>query len=216
MMDMKTTRLLQQAYDNHAQERDLKERNEVLPAWKSEIRRNFLQWVRSQRGYSILDLGAGTGRDCLYFKEQRMQVTAIDFSEKMVQLCRKKGIEAHAIDFQFLHLLRRQFDSIWAMNSLLHLAKSEMPGVLKGIRGLLKPGGLFYLGMYGGVDQEEVWEDDPYTPKRFFSFYSDDHLRKLLEIEFDIIRFERIDTGGNFDLQSILMEKRIGNEGGKG
>ena len=39
---------------------------------------------------------------------------------------------------------------------------------LENVCTVLKPAGLFYLGMYGGYDFEGIWDKDIYTPKRFF------------------------------------------------
>jgi hypothetical protein len=67
------------------------------------------------------------------------------------------------------------------MNSLLHLPKTEFPGVLRRIDGLLKPGGLVFVGVYGGYESEGIWEKDSYRPQRFFSFFTDEELVRQAE-----------------------------------
>ena len=64
------------------------------------------------------------------------------------------------------------YDAIWSMNALLHVPKKNLLIVLENLRRVLKSGGLFYLGIYGGYNSEAIWEEDPYTPKRFFSFFT--------------------------------------------
>jgi hypothetical protein len=90
------------------------------------------------------------------------------------------------------------------LNSLLHLPKIELPAVLRGINSKLTSGGLFYLGVYGGKDHEGVWEEDHYVPKRFFSFYLDEDLKKNLIEVFDIHSFRKIETNRKKILNSIF------------
>ena len=72
----------------------------------------------------------------------------------------------------------KSFDVVYTLNSLLHIPKKELPIVLKNIQKVLKPNGLFHLGVYGSENKSEhIWEDNSYTPKRFFAFYSDEHLK---------------------------------------
>lgn len=73
------------------------------------------------------------------------------------------------------------FDAIYAMNCLLHVPKDQIRVVLGEIRRVLKPQGLFYMGVYGGQDSEGIWENDTYEPKRFFSFFTDEKMIELGE-----------------------------------
>jgi len=102
------------------------------------------------------------------------------------------------------------FDSVYAMNSLLHLTKAELPGVLKSIGSLLKPVGLFYMGVYGGIDSEGIREKDVTVPKRFFSFYTDDHLQEVVAEVFDIVHFRKIslENEKSRDFQSLVLRKK--------
>ena len=83
--------------------------------------------------------------------------------------------------------------------------------MLAGIEAILKPGGLFYMGVYGGIDHQGVYPDDFYRPKRFFSFFEDQQIKDLLGEIFDLHSFERIDTGQPEDdlhFQSITLRKK--------
>lgn len=64
------------------------------------------------------------------------------------------------------------------------------------------------MGVFGGVNQEGIWEEDSYTPHRFFSFFTDESLKGVLSKHFDIISFEQIDTGGKYYFQSVVMRKK--------
>ena len=76
---------------------------------------------------------------------------------------------------------------------------------------MLRPGGLLYLGIYGGIDHEGVWGDDPYDPKRFFSFRTDERLREIVAETFEVHTFRRITLDGRSDglhFQSLVLRKQ--------
>ena len=100
------------------------------------------------------------------------------------------------------------FDAVYALNSFLHLPKSEFPVALRNVYNILRPAGLFYLGLYGGYDFEGIWDQDSYTPKRFFSLYSTENLKKFLIEYFEIIYLKNIQLGeGNRAFQSVILRK---------
>ena len=67
----------------------------------------------------------------------------------MVERCRAKGIEAHVMDFLHLDFPAGSFDAVFAMNCLLHVPNQDLPAVLAAVRSI-RPGGLFFVGVYGG------------------------------------------------------------------
>jgi len=115
------------------------------------------------------------------------------------------------MDMVNLEFEQASFDAVFALNSFLHLPKNEFPLVLKNVRRVLRSGGLFYLGMYGGMDFEGIWEDDFYTPKRFFSFHTDEGLKDILSDIFEILYFKNIQFGEDRrPFQSTILRKTIG------
>lgn len=172
------------------------------------MRESFLKLLNAEKKTTILDIGAGTGRDSKYFADNNLQVMAIDLSDEMVRLCEEKGVKAKQLDFYNLGEIGEKFDAIWSMNSLLHVEKKNLDLVLENIKKVLKPSGLFYMGVYGGEDSEGIWENDIYTPHRFFSFFTDESIIKVVSQHFDIISFEAIDVEGKFHFQSIIMRNK--------
>lgn len=195
---------LKQAYNNHAQEREKNEMKE----WKVKPRQTFLALLEKEKKKTLLEIGAGHGRDSKFFKDSNLEVVAVDLSDEMVKLCREKDIEAYELDFYNLSGMNRRFDAVWAMNCLLHVEKSKLSQVLNEISLILNESGLFFMGVYGGFDEEGIWEDDIYSPKRFFSFYTDDSILRAVKIHFDIVSFEKIDTGGKYYFQSMILRKK--------
>ena len=158
---------LRESYNKSAQDREASPMQE----WKIQERANFWSVLRQEQKKTLLEIGAGVGRDSKFFQDQGLAVVCVDLSPAMVELCRQKGLQAHVMDIADMQLPQASFDAVYAMNSLLHLSKVELPAVLQRIDRLLKPGGLVFIGVYGGQDHEGVWEKDSIDPKRFFSFF---------------------------------------------
>ena len=194
-------------YNQPAEERDKREIDE----WKADERAHFLSLLEGENKQSLLEIGAGPGRDSLFFTEQGLQVTSIDLSPKMVELCQQKGLDAHVMDMVHLDFKQDSFDAVYTLNSFLHLTKDEFPVALENVRNVLRQTGLFFLGTYGGIEFEGTNEKDPYRPKRFFSFHSDENLKRILAEMFDVLYFKRIDFGEErLSFQSVILKKQAG------
>jgi len=204
-------------YNEEAQIRDASPKQ----SWKVEVREQFYTLAKSENKLTLLELGAGAGYDSQYFMNNGMEVVAIDLSSEMVERCKEKSIEAYELDFYDLSSLGKKFDCVWSMNSLLHVPRPDLPQVLQGINSVLNPSGLFYMGVYGGVDSEAEYVNDRSAVPRFFSHYTDEKLQELLGGYFEIISFDRYDlTSGakNFfkqnkcrgaiDFQSAVLRKK--------
>ena len=99
------------------------------------------------------------------------------------------------------------YDAVFSMNCLLHVPKSEFALAINEISRVLKPAGLFYLGIYGGNDIEEIYQQDTYEPPRFFSFWSDAALQDFLALVFKMLRFESIELDEtDLHFQSLILQ----------
>lgn len=198
---------LRLAYNEKADERN----RGTVDSWKEAERAAYLALLRQEGKKTLLEIGAGPGRDSLYFQENGLTVTAVDLSPEMVRLCRQKGLQAYEMDMTQLHFPPQRFDAAYALNSLLHLPHAEWPGTLAQISSLLKPGGLFYLGVYGGYNHEGIRLDDSYEPKRFFAFYADEALQEVVTAVFDLLSFKPIaydDGTSGLHFQACVLRKR--------
>lgn len=180
-----------------------------IESWKLELRADFLSLIKEENKSSLLEIGPGTGKDSLFFQENGLSVKAIDLSTEFVKICRQKGLDAQVMDMAELSFAEESFEAVYALNSLLHIPKKELPVVLKNIQTVLKPNGLFYMGVYGSENESEhIWEDDPLTPKRFFAFYSDEHLQEIAGQYFEPISFKKITFEGDQPhFQRLILRK---------
>lgn len=194
---------LRRAYQKTAVERDTAVRQD----WKLAERANFLHCLQANNKKSLLEIGAGPGRDSLFFQENGMEVIATDLSPEMARLCQDKGLTAYEMDFDHL-TFSSQFDAIYALNCLLHVPKANLPAILQRLRGLLKGQGLFFIGVYGGEDWEGIFENDHHKPKRFFSLYTNEHIQEVVGHFFNLIYFKEIPmSNGVRNFQSMIWQK---------
>jgi len=112
----------------------------------------FLKYLPVQA--KILDLGCGSGRDALAFKNKGYEVDAIDASVELVKKARElTGIQVKHQSFYDLNE-EAVYDGIWACASLLHCERDRLTEVTEKIFNALKPNGVFYMSFkYGNLDR---------------------------------------------------------------
>ena len=211
MSDIKSN--LRAYYNEEAVLRDISPKQ----GWKLEVRERFLELVKAEGKQTLLELGAGAGHDSKYFMDNGVTVTAIDLSSEMVKLCKAKSIEAYEMDYYEVANIGKKFDCIWSMNSLLHVPKTELPRVLQSIESIINLSGLFYMGVYGGVDEESDFYNERASAPRFFSRFTNGALEVVLSKFFDIIDFAQYEVtkgakaffhNDGLHFQSVVMRKR--------
>ena len=107
-------------------------------------------------GTRILDVGCGSGRDTLAFKNKGYQVDAIDYSEELVKKAtRLTGITIKLQSFYEIDV-DEAYDGIWACASLLHCERTRLKEVIGKLLRALKPNGVLYMSFkYGNSDREK-------------------------------------------------------------
>jgi SAM-dependent methyltransferase len=197
---------LRYAYNLSAPDRQQKN----VSAWKLQERQAFLDLLQREEKATLLEIGAGTGKDSKFFQDNGLQVVSTDLSPEMVQLCHDKGLEAYEMDFKNLAFPKENFDAIYALSCLLHVPKNDLPEILNSLNNLLKPTGLFFMSVYGGPDTEGIWEKDYHRPKRFFSTYSDDKILAVVTSLFELVDFKTIAPDGadpDLHAQRFILRK---------
>lgn len=112
-------------------------------------------------GGRVLDLGCGSGRALKLFVEKGFTVVGVDFSDAMLGFAKKLvlGASLKKMDIRQLEFPDASFDGIWSCFSLLHIPKRDIGTVLSGLRRVLKPGGLLFVAVSLG-NEEEGFEDE--------------------------------------------------------
>lgn len=107
-------------------------------------------------GTRIFDVGCGSGRDTLAFKNKGYQVDAIDYSEELV----KKASRLTDIPIKLKSFYEvddyEAYDGIWACASLLHCERNRLKEVIGKLVSALKPNGVLYMSFkYGNGDRQK-------------------------------------------------------------
>jgi SAM-dependent methyltransferase len=202
---------LRQYYDYDASRRDA----DAYADWKREERQRFLELLQQEGKTRLLEIGAGPGRDSLFFQQQGLEVVCTDLSPEMVRLCRQKGLTAYVMDFYQLDFPPQSFDAIFALNCLLHVPGADLPAVLQRLHQFLQPAGLFYYGVYGGEEIEGYFSQSPGQQPRFFSYHTDEFMRQVVQQCFETVSFKVIplEWEHKTHFQSmILRRKAFGRE----
>jgi ubiquinone/menaquinone biosynthesis C-methylase UbiE len=151
----------------------------------------------------ILDLGFGSGRDSLYFKNNGHFVTAIDNVEEFVLNAKKLGIDnVYNMDIRNINF-HNEFDAIWASASLLHIPTYDLMHVLNKLYIALKNEGILYMSFkYGDFEGRK---DD-----RFYNDLNETKLKNILSVtEFKVLEsYKTIDNLGRENTWfNIILKK---------
>lgn len=180
-MDLKTIH----AYNQQA----LKYDEETTDFWERFPRSFFDEFIKLSNN-KVLDVGSGPGRDGAILKDAGLDVTCLDASESMVEICKSRGLTSVCADFNTIPFSDQLFDGVWAYTSLLHVPKSEVAQVMQEINRVIKKDGILGLGLIEG-DTEGYKESEKVTFPRWFSYYAKDEVEQLLENHgFKVIYFE--------------------------
>lgn len=138
-----------------------------------DIYQKFLHYIPKKS--EILDIGCGSGRDSLYFKNQGLNVIAIDNNTHFVEFTKKHaGVETYLKSFQEIDYVNK-FDAIWACASLLHCQKNKLTEIFFKLAKALKENGIIYTsfkyGTFSGIRSD-----------RFFTDLNEELLDKILDV----------------------------------
>lgn len=136
----------------------------------------------------VLDIGSGNGVFASWLKENGFDVLCLDPSSEMTRRCREKGLETIQTTIQEFHS-QESFSSVFAILSLIHVPKAELPLQAEKIASLLPSGGMFFIALIEG-SSEEVKEKETGYP-RFFSTFQKEEALAYFSPWFDLIAFER-------------------------
>lgn len=161
----------------------------------------------------LLDLGCGPGRDAKIFSDNGYIVTGIDLSDKLLRIAGKHAPKAEFLNMDMLNLSfpDSYFDGIWAMSSLIHLEKNQLPEALAQCQRVIKTGGAFYLCFKKG-EGESLEPDQRYGGlEKYYAYYQANELRNIINnTKFEILEFDGLMIEKNYankPWMNILLKK---------
>ncbi|RUO48458.1 class I SAM-dependent methyltransferase [Pseudidiomarina donghaiensis] len=106
------------------------------------------------RGASIVDIGAGSGRDALALHHQGFHVTGVEPADKLRKLGQQKSSEIIWLDDKLPELrrlkLNQRYDLVLISAVWMHLGRNEQKKALKSLKQLLKPNGFAVITLRFG------------------------------------------------------------------
>jgi SAM-dependent methyltransferase len=104
----------------------------------------------------VLEVGSGRGEAAERIqRELGAEVTAVDQSERMVELTRERGVDAQVGDVQALPFADGSFDCVLAAWMLYHVA--DLDRGLAELRRVLRPGGRLVAVTNAELNLPELW-----------------------------------------------------------
>jgi len=135
-------------------------------------------------GSKVLDVACGPGHDTDYLTKKGFDCLGIDLSEKMIKFAKKhyQG-KFRVMDFFDLDFKEGSFDGIWCSSAFVHISKSDLSGLLKNFKKLLKRNGILGIVTPGGQKRIKRKEDS-----RIFTMFDKKELEEYLKsVNFKIV-----------------------------
>lgn len=172
-------------YNKRAKEYD----EETIDFW-DQFPRTFLDKFIELSGHTVANIGSGPGKDGLLLKDAGKEVTCVDASEAMIALSIARGltsIKATADDLPFDDQL---FDAVWSYTTLLHIPKKDIGASLAEIARVIKPQGIFALGLIEGQTESYKQSSGVDLPRLFTLFTKDEVIELCGQHGFDLVYFD--------------------------
>jgi 2-polyprenyl-3-methyl-5-hydroxy-6-metoxy-1,4-benzoquinol methylase len=136
-------------------------------------------------GARVLEVGSAGGRDALALEDAGLSVRRTDVTAAFVDLLRADGHPADLLDPLTDDLADparpgAPYDGVWANASLLHVARADLPVVLRRLAAATAPDGLLRLTLKEG-DGERWSRHGRVAGARHFTYWREGPLRPVLE-----------------------------------
>jgi SAM-dependent methyltransferase len=162
----------------------------------------FVANCNDRRLHSVIEIGAGVGRDGQVIAEQGFAYTGVDLTPASVKQCRALGLEAVVASATDIPFRTGTFDACWTMSTLMHLTEAELELALDEIHRVVRPGGVVEVGVWGHTAGLERTDEHG----RFFRQLSDDELVASLGRIGNVVAFDtwaHRPDGGHFQWARI-------------
>jgi SAM-dependent methyltransferase len=132
----------------------------------------------------VCDLGCGPGQIARYLSEKGVASLGIDLSEEMINIARRlnPSIEFREGNMLSLDLDEDSLGGVAAFYSIIHIPREKVVAVLKGIKRVLKPGGVLLMSFHLGNEKmhlDELWGEQ--VDMDFF-FFTVDEVENYLSV----------------------------------
>lgn len=155
----------------------------------------------------ILEIGSGAGAWALWLVQHGHNVICVEPAEKPAEKAREKGLNVFLTRFQDFSS-DQEFDGIFAISSLIHISRLEMPLQIHKMSKLLRHEGIAFVSFIEGND-ESVEDPTLKGKNRFFSKFTHDELSALLAPYFSVIEMHQIEVRKMNQSFFLIVLKRL-------
>ncbi|MBU4466552.1 class I SAM-dependent methyltransferase, partial [Patescibacteria group bacterium] len=149
----------------------------------------FIVLVGEPNEKKILEVGCGSGKDCIYFAEKGLNIIGLDLSSGMLEQARKNAKKKN-LKIQFVQSSMSQldfpdayFDGIWTKAALVHIAPNDYNKVLSEFNRVLKRDGFIHIWI-----QNFLWPKHILRFCQSFLSYLKNSQKPLLEKIHEFVR----------------------------
>ncbi len=170
---------------------------------------NSLTLLKEKNIKNIVELGAGLGRDTIFFAKNSIHVTALDYSSSAIKVIKQKANENNLLDLVSAKVFDIRKKLPFKENSVdlcfshmlycMALSNFDLENLNKEIFRILKPDGInIYTVRHTGDGDykngvhigEDLYENDGFI----VHFFSERKIRNLSK-GFDILKIEKFEEG---------------------
>ncbi|MBC8444093.1 class I SAM-dependent methyltransferase [Candidatus Woesearchaeota archaeon] len=164
-------------------------KNYVEYTFDTILQYQLTQFISFLKGKKILDVGAGSGRDAQYLKEEGLKVTGIELSPEVIKEAKRKTrLSFKEMDMRKLDFKDTGFDGVWCCASFIHLPKKDAEKALKEFHRVLTENGVLYLGLKEGEKEGFESSHKLNNSDVYVSHYVQEEIEeKLRDCDFEII-----------------------------
>ena len=172
-----------------------------------------IEFLKKQSG-NVLDFGSGSGRNLIKIKSGKMYL--LDFSEKMIELAKKKAKEQNIkAEFTVSSMIKTDyednfFDSAICISALHCLTKTEQKKAIKELFRILKPKAQALIGVWNknskrlkrhkGKETLIKWND---KGERYYYLFDEEEIHNLFKKQ----KFKIISTDNSEMMIRFVVEK---------
>jgi SAM-dependent methyltransferase len=152
----------------------------------------------------ILDLGCGGGQTSAYFASQGHTAIGADLSQKMLDVCWRRGLKSIVrLDLEVLPFRRNTFDAIWAHTSLIHIPKRKLASALQALAQRLGSDGVLFVALKEGTGERYLGEPGI---ERWFAGFQANEFEQYVPTDLDIVRHSKTRTNNTAFLNYHLVK----------
>ena len=174
-----------------------------------ELRDDFVGLLRVEGRRSVVDFGAGPGRDGEAFVAAGLDFVGLDLAHANTVLASQRGVTVVQGSIDAPPFRQGSFDAGWSMSTLMHIPTDGVPDALAAMIASLRRGAPLVVGVWGGAQGDILGEFGLSGHQRFSSLRPFDVNTRLLAACGEVERATIWDLGPE-EWQYQVLQLRAG------